>query len=960
MEIKIMTIRPYQNKTVNELALIISNNKEDEKILLNARYELDLCWEISAKSMIDEIDKLLKDIDKSSETEKNDSSEFDDRYRQLGIDPVTKEPVIVRIGRKGPVAQIGNGDGGKRPTYATIRKGSNIDTITLQEVLELFKLPRVVGTTDNGEVIEANYGRFGPYLKHGGKFTPLKESSPEEVTLEEAVEIILAKEKYDAERIIKTFKDSNIQILNSHRGPVIWNGVKTKGRKSIAISKVFGEKDPLDITLEECENTISGKITSKDFKRELKTSFLQKPLKRSSNVAATVKTYKKYNTDDIATASTVFDESRVSLKEGEIGWKHPEDMSGEYEGFNNASMEHFGDPLKGFAREMTQNSLDAALNSEQPVVLNLKLHDIPINDIPNVDELKVNIQMALDTHLEMNSNPDVRVTKFFNNAVSLLNGKSLKVFEFSDFNTTGMSSGNKKTLDNTFYVYMKTKDFSQKSEDSLGSFGIGKSAPYAVSSLRTIFTSSVYSSDGIATQATQGKSILTTLKHKDNNGNYTLRNNDGYWGVKDGVTHINGYIDELSPYFQRIDRKESETHLGSKISVLGFSFYEDWKERMAYAIAQNFFASINNGNLIVNIGNNSEYTLDGSSIQNIGELIDPDVVAKHDDEFIENLKIRMSYLEAINGSVGSNSIEKNLSYLGKCRINLAVSEGLPKKVCFIRDGMYITDELSINKLKKFSEFNDFVVVFQCLNKKGNQLLREMEPPAHNTFETSRLRGDGWEGKRALNEVSTWIRDELKEYAYDKVEKTAFVNELEEFFNYELGEGGDGDDTINEINPFSNIIIKLKPTPKKKTRSKNIIKDGKSEDVEVLDPFGDGVMTPDHMGKGSGGGDMEGLSGTSIEKGRVEKLVSVKNFRFVKKNENSVRVFFDHSRSKTLKIDILLSGADEDMKLLILDSNLGEIHSGSLHVDVTANERNSIDITLNRYSYGSLKVEAHEI
>ena len=82
MEIKIMTIRPYQNKTVNELALIISNNKEDEKILLNARYELDLCWEISAKSMIDEIDKLLKDIDKSSETEKNDSSEFDDRYRQ--------------------------------------------------------------------------------------------------------------------------------------------------------------------------------------------------------------------------------------------------------------------------------------------------------------------------------------------------------------------------------------------------------------------------------------------------------------------------------------------------------------------------------------------------------------------------------------------------------------------------------------------------------------------------------------------------------------------------------------------------------------------------------------------------------------------------------------------------------------------------------------------------------------
>ena len=955
-----MKKRPYQNKEINELKLIFLNNKENVKILLTVRYELDLCWEIGAKELIGEIDKLLEDIDKPSETEKSDNGEFDDKYRQLGIDPATKEPVIVRVGRKGPVAQIGSGDGGKKPTYATIRRGSNIDTITLQEVLELFKLPRIVGTTDSGEVIEANYGRFGPYLKHGGKFTPLKESTPEEVSLEKAVEIILAKEKYDAERIVKTFKDSNIQILNSHRGPVIWNGVKAKGRKNISIFKVFGEKEPSGITLEECEDAISGKITGEGFKRKLKTSFLQKPLKRSSNKVTTVKTYEKYNTDDIATVSAVFNDSRTTLRESEIGWKHPEDISGEYEGFNNASMEHFGDPLKGFAREMTQNSLDAALNSEQPVVINLKLHDIPISDIPNADELKTNIQIALDTHLEMNSSPDRRVTKFFNNAVDLLNGDSLKVFEFSDFNTTGMSSRNEKTLDNTFYVYMKTKDFSQKSEDSLGSFGIGKSAPYAVSSLRTILASSVHSLDGIATQATQGKSILTTLRSKNNDGDYILRNNDGYWGIKDGVTHISGYIDELSPYFQRIDKKEPKTRLGSKISVLGFSFYKDWKERMAYAIAQNFFASINNGKLIVNIGNNSEYTLDGSSIQNIEEMIDPEVVAKHDDEFTENLHIRMSYLEAINGSVGSNLIEKNLNHLGRCRINLAVSEGLPKKVCFIRDGMYITDELSINKLKKFSEFNDFVVVFQCLNKKGNELLREMEPPAHNTFETSRLPGDGWEGKRALNEVSTWIRDELKEYAYDKVEKTAFVNELEEFFNYELGEGGGGEDAINEINPFSNVTIKLKPTPKKKTRGKNLIKDDKGEDVEVLDPLGDGVMTPDHMGTGSGDGDMKGLSGTSIEKGRAEKLVSVKNFRFVKKNDNSVRVFFDHSRSKMLKIEVFLSGADEDMKLLILDSNLGEIHFGSLHIDVTANERNSIDITLDRYSYGSLKVEAHEI
>jgi hypothetical protein len=566
--------------------------------------------------------------------------------------------------------------------------------------------------------------------------------------------------------------------------------------------------------------------------------------------------------------------------------------------------------------------------------------------------------MALDTHNTMSINPNKKVSKFFSDALSLLDGSSIKVFEFSDFNTTGMTSGGDKDLDNTFHVYMKTKDFSQKTDDSLGSFGIGKSAPYAVSNLRTILASSVYELNGVATQATQGKSILTTLRSKNNDGSYTSRNNNGYWGVKKGAIHISGYIDGLSSHFQRIDVKNSKASLGSKISVLGFAYCEDWKERMAYEIAQNFFASINSGKLIVNIGNNAEYVLNSSSIQKIQEFVDPDVVAKYDDEFIDNLDIRMSYLEAINGD--SKSIEKTLSHLGLCRIELAVSEGLPKKVCFIRDGMFITDELSINKLKQFSEFNDFVVVFQCLNKKGNLLLRDMEPPAHNTFEVSRLSGFGLEGKKALNEVATWIRDELKKYAYDKVEKTAFVNELEEFFNYEIGEGGDGKDAINEINPFSNVTIKLKPTPKKKTRSKKLIKDDKGEEVEVLDPFGDGVMTPDHMGTGSGGGDMEGLSGASIEKNRAEKIVSVKNFRFVRQDDNSVRIFFDHSRSKMLKIEVFLSGADEDMKLSILDSNLGEIHTGNLHVDVTANERNSIDITLDGYSYGSLKVEAHEV
>ena len=743
--------------------------------------------------------------------------------------------------------------------------------------------------------------------------------------------------------------------MNGHRGPNIWNGINGKGKKNITIKKFFGDRDPGTLILSECEKAISGDIKPKTIKQRKKSNYLTKnPLK----VIEKKSIHKEYDVNKIIKVEAVI--NSTSLGTEGVGWEHPIVESGGYEGFNNASMEHFGDPLKGFAREMTQNSLDAKINSNQPVVINLKLHNVAIDDIPNVEELKNNLQMAFDTSRDMETNPDPKVINFYLNAIKLLEKDSLKVFEFSDFNTTGMSYGSGKLLDDPFYVYMKTHGVSQKAEGSLGSFGIGKSAPYAVSDLRTLITSSVYSLNGVATQLTQGKSILTTLRSSNNNKSYMVRSHEGYWGVKRGSIHIDGYIDGLSSYFQRIDKTQSENSLGSKVSILGFSFHDNWRERMAYAIAQNFFAAISNGKLIVHIGNNSEYTLDSSTIQNIKEVVDPRIVAQYDNDFIENLDIRMSYLKAINDDSESISIEKDIRHLGKCRIDLAISEGLPKRVCFTRDGMYVTDELSVNKLKRFSEFNDFIVVFQCLNKEGNAFLAKMEPPAHNTFEVSRLKENAQKGRDSLNEVAQWIRDELNKHAYDQIEKTVFVNELEEFFNYEAGEEDGGEDAINEINPVSNVIIKLKPTPEKKTRRKKIVKDDNGEDLEVPDPHGDGAMTPDHMNKGSGGGDSEGLSGSSIEKNKIMKSINVKNFRFIKQSADSIKMFFDYSKSKELKIEVFLSGSDEDMRLSILNSDIGKVYDGALHINVNPNERNCINVKLANYSYGSLKVEAHEI
>ena len=199
--------------------------------------------------------------------------------RDLGEDPVSGKPVSVRFGRYGAYAQIGTQEDEEKPTFASLRTGQDIENISLSEALELFKMPRTVGETENGEVIKANYGRFGPYIQYGKKYVSLKEVSPEEVSLETALELIAAKEKFDAERIIKIFEDSEIQVLNGRFGPYIWNGKKRgKGQKNVTVQKVFGDKEPADLTLEECKKAIEGKIKAK--KAKAKKAKKKAPVKK--------------------------------------------------------------------------------------------------------------------------------------------------------------------------------------------------------------------------------------------------------------------------------------------------------------------------------------------------------------------------------------------------------------------------------------------------------------------------------------------------------------------------------------------------------------------------------------------------------------------------------------------------------------------------------------------------------
>ncbi len=171
--------------------------------------------------------------------------------RLLGTDPESGKSVYAKIGRYGPIVQIGDSQDEEKPRFAGMNKDQSIETITLEEALDLFKLPRTVGTYENEEIIAA-IGRFGPYVRHAGKFYSLeKTDDPTSVSEARAIELIENKRKKDREKTIKTFnEDKTLQVLKGRYGAYI-----SKGKKNYRIPK---GKDPASLTYNDCIEIIEA------------------------------------------------------------------------------------------------------------------------------------------------------------------------------------------------------------------------------------------------------------------------------------------------------------------------------------------------------------------------------------------------------------------------------------------------------------------------------------------------------------------------------------------------------------------------------------------------------------------------------------------------------------------------------------------------------------------------------
>jgi len=209
--------------------------------------------------------------------------------RLIGTDEATGKPVTVRMGPYGPFVQIGDKDDEEKPRFASLRPGQKMVDITMDDVYFLLQLPRDLGKTDEEEALSTNYGRFGPYVKYGSKFVSINKAcqdqgiDPYNISFEQAMELVRAKKEFDANKYIKNFPGTDIEVLNGRYGPYI-----TDGNKNAKIPK---DREPASLSQKECEELLAATPERRGKKKVVKKKAAKKKITKKK--VAKKKTVKK-------------------------------------------------------------------------------------------------------------------------------------------------------------------------------------------------------------------------------------------------------------------------------------------------------------------------------------------------------------------------------------------------------------------------------------------------------------------------------------------------------------------------------------------------------------------------------------------------------------------------------------------------------------------------------------------
>lgn len=521
-------------------------------------------------------------------------------------------------------------------------------------------------------------------------------------------------------------------------------------------------------------------------------------------------------------------------------WSFPSNNNGDVNGISNSGIETFqGTPLKSLAREICQNSLDASLD-ESPVTVDFISFELSKEEIPGAEDLCDAFNRSL-AFWEPKKAQD-----FFNTALEVMNAEKIPFLRISDFNTTGLC-GSDGEYNTPWCNLTKSSGASDKAVTSGGSFGIGKYAPFACSSFRTVFYSTL---DKDGKSAYQGISRITSFR----NDNNEITSGVGYWGGENNAPVFNRQL-ALDPAYSRPKGKT-----GTDVYIAGFRKSVDWKSDIVASILDGFLYAIYTGKLVVHV---DDITIDNEHLT--------DLCDDYKEYLTENAN---NYYEILTTT---QSVDIDFKNMGLIRLWIAIRPDRPdmhRKVAMIRKtGMKIMDKGGI------SGNIPFAGVMLIEGEKINDFLRNLENPQHTKWEPDRCTRGRQYAQNIIRDLISFIKDELEKLKPEDDSDEVDPSVGEYLPDESDGEGADGRQEEEVIsNTIKSVEVTIsRPKASSGTQAANG-KDAEAGDEREEAESNDGTGSGHNGGRGggtrSGDGDGRGDGKGPHKEGKKKNLVSI--------------------------------------------------------------------------------------
>lgn len=529
-------------------------------------------------------------------------------------------------------------------------------------------------------------------------------------------------------------------------------------------------------------------------------------------------------------------------------WNFPSNNFGQIFGIADSGVETFkGTPIKSLAREICQNSLDAALENEEPTRIEFKTFEIDPRQIPDYINLEDALKRALDFWSQQQS---TKAKTFFKQALDVIHKPTITCLRISDFNTSGLV-GSREEYNSPWCNLTKSSGASDKSGSNGGSFGIGKFAPYACSALRTVFYST---SDKEGVCASQGVSRLTSFKNKKNE----ITQGTGFYGNEKNSPMYKQY--SLDPAYTR--RTENS---GTDIYIIAFTGDSGWQHQMVASVLDGFLYAIYTGSLVVDVD---------------GTIISKDTLAdlmiSHKEYFNEHAD---EYYQALTDEKLARTFTKELTddpeTIGKLTLKLMIMPSFSRRVAMIRQtGMKIKDKGNINGLIPFA--GTLFIEGDAINS----YLRSLENPQHLEWEVERAENKS-KAKRLLTTLTRFIKASLDEMKNDESEEAVDPTVGEYLSASDFDKSPNQERTEALQDSIKDIKIRVTEVAPKPSGTQNgepgkTLVDDEEGDIVVTDLPGEGGSGSKGQGGhgGNGGGSNPGDGGGNVPVEHRKKLSSI--------------------------------------------------------------------------------------